>query len=313
MLKTRALILAKIETGYGTDPTPTAAANAILCESPEFEVIGAKLDRKNVKSYFGTLPSVNVGTGLKATFTTELKGSGAAGTVPEIGVLLRACNFAETISAGVSVTYAPHSKALSTDSPAPESITIYFYQHNVLHHMHGCKGTFGIEAKATEYAKIKWEFTGIYEGPVDGAIAAGTFNATLPPVFKAASFALDTYVAIIENLKIDVKNEIAKRVSANAATGILEYFIKERAVAGEIDPEMVPIATKDFWLLWSGSSRVAMTAAIGATAGNICTITAPKVELDIPKYGAREDILTFNPPLIFTPNAGNDEISIAFT
>lgn len=310
MLKTRALILAKIETSYGVDPTPTPSANAILCEAPEFETIGKKLDRANVKSYFGTLPHVALGEGLKISFSTELKGVGSTpSTPPEIGVLFRACNFTQTVDATVgaeNVKYDPNS------SESGESITIYFYQHNILHKLLGCRGTVSLELKTNEYGKLKWEFQGLYAGPADATIGTGTFNATKPPIFRQASFAIDAYSAVIESLKIDVKNEIARRPSANALTGVLEYFIKERAVTGETDPEMVALATKDFWSMWSNGSLSALSATVGNTAGNRCVITAPNVQLDTPKYGDREGILTQALPLIFTPNVGNDEVQFKF-
>ncbi len=309
MLKTRAVVLAKTEATYGVDPTPSAADNAILCEAPEFELLGKKLERNNVKSHFGSLPPVNVGEGLKISLTCELKGSGAAGTAPEIGPLLKACGLDETVVTDTSVTYTP-----SSDSFNHDSVAIYFYQHDILHKILGARGTCSIEAKAGEYAKISFEMTGLYAGPADDSIPTPTFNTTLPPVFKNASLAIDSYAAIIENLKADLGCEIARRPSANAATGILEYLIKERAVSGEIDPEAVALATKDFWSMWEDSDQVAFTATIGQTAGNICTVTAPAVVLDQPKYGDRENILTYALPLILCPtSSGDDEISLAFT
>ena len=61
------------------------------------------------------------------------------------------------------------------------------------------------------------------------------------------------------------------------------------------------------------AARVAMTATLGATAGNICTITGPKVALSDIKYGDRNGLLTTTLPLVFTPNAGNDELKLACT
>lgn len=395
MVRTRAMLYAKIETTYGTDPTPVAATNAILVADPEIEVVAKKLERKNVVSYYGALSKIMAGEAIKIKFKTELKGYGSAGTAPEIGPLFRACNMTEVVSGGVSVTYTPNSNA-STG----ESVTLYFWRHNLLHKVVGCRGAFDIDLKSGEYGMVSWEFTGIYAGPLDSPIPTGTFNATLPARFVSASFAIDSFAAVIETLKIKVANEIARRPSANASTGILEYFVKGRTVTGETDPEtpdamnsgainvlataptaggsgysvgnILTITTggtgatarvtsvstgavtavelvtrgsgyttgtgkvttvspaggtgctlnitsiyttqaKDFWTMWSGSSRVALTAALSGGAGNICTITAPKVQLDEVKYGDREGILTYAVPLIFTPNAGNDELVLTFT
>ena len=308
MLKTRAVILAEKEITYGTDPTPLPATNAILCEEPEIELLGKKTERNNTKSYFGTLAPVNIGEGLRISFTTEIKGSGTAGTAPEIGPLLEACGMTHTNTPATSDAYDPNS--LLEDSQV--SVTIYFYRHNIAHKVTGCRGTWDLSGKAGEYGKIKFVFTGIYSGPVDENIPAGTYQSTLPPALYSASFAIDAYAAIIENFKVDYGNEIGKRVSANAATAVLSYFIRERAVKGEIDPEVETLATWNPWTLWSGSTRGALTCTFGSTAGNRCVVSGPKVMLDEVKYGERETLLTYVTPLIFTPDAGNDEVKLLF-
>ena len=140
MLKSKAVILAKVETVYGTDAVPVAATDALLCENPEVEPISKKLERGNVKPAYGSKSFLVVGEGIKIGFLTELKGKGVAPAVapPEIGVLFRGCNFTETLvsTAGSEcVKYNPHS------SEAGESLTIYFYRHNLLHKAVGCRGT----------------------------------------------------------------------------------------------------------------------------------------------------------------------------
>lgn len=316
MLKTMALLLAKRETSYGVDALPAAAQNAILCELPEFEVMGKKLELNDVKSFFGGNSVKNVGTGLKISFTAAIRGCGGGAvlpsTPPNIGVLFRGCNFTETIDAtpGSEFTkYTPNSKIDDADS-----LSLYFWQHDFLHKMIGCRGTGpSMEAKAAEYAKAKWEFQGIFAGPVDDPIDVGVFPTAQPIVFKSASLLFDAYAAVIESLKVDVKNEIATRPDANAPTGILSYFIKGRTVTGEIDPEAVPLATKNFWQMWENSSGVALSAVIGQTPGNRCRISCPNVQLDVPKYADRDNRLTMALPLLINPSsAGNDDIEFKF-
>lgn len=309
MLKNKALILAKIEVTYGTDPTPTGLANAILCGDVDYDVIDSKVERNNIKPNYGAKRFVSIGEGQKLSFSVELKGSGVAGTAPEIGPLLRACNFTQVISAGVSVTYTPNS------AQAGESVTLYYYLDGLLHKITGARGSWAIaEGKVNTYVTLKFEFTGIYGGPVAEALASPTWNATVPPVFRGAAFAIDTYAAVIDGLALECKNDVVKRADLNAATGILEWFIKERSVTAKISPEMVLPATKDFWGIWQAGTAVAMTATIGSAAGNRCVITAPAVQLDKPKYGDRENIVTADLPLVLAPTAaGNDELVLAFT
>ena len=313
MLKTMALLLAKRESSYGVDALPVAVQDAILCELPEFEVMGKKLELADVKSFFGGRSAVNVGTGLKVSFTTAIRGCGATpDTPPNIGVLFRGCNFDESVDStpgSESVTYTPNSKIDNADS-----LTIYFWQHNHLFKMVGCRGSGpSVEAKSSEYGKAKWEFQGIYAGPVDQTIDVGTFPTAIPLVFKSAQVAIDSYSAVIENLKLDVKNELATRPDANSATGILSYFIKERVVTGEIDPEAVALSAKNFWQIWEASAGVALAATIGQSAGNRLRITCPNVQLDTPKYAERDNRLIYSLPLMVNPSqAGNDEVEFIF-
>lgn len=313
MLKTKALMLAVVEATYGTDAAPLANANAILCEDPDISAISKSLERNNVRPVFGAKSKLVIGEGIKLSFTTELRGPGASPVTvpPDIGVLFRGCNFTQTIVATAGsecVKYTPHS---NMDG---ESLTMWFYRDGLLFKVVGCRGTFSLDTKVNEYAKLKWEFTGIYAGPVDaGAMPTPTFSAVVPPVFKGAQFAIDGFAAVIESLKFDMKNTIAKRSDANAATGILSWNITDRAVSAEIDPEVPALASKDFWAMWQASATVPMTATIGQTSGNKCVIGCPAVQIDDLKFGDRENILTYGLPLMIKPtDAGNDEIEFKF-
>ena len=313
MQKNRALVLAEIETTYGTDPAPDVTTNAILCETPEFEIGQKALDRKYTRSYMGTLPKVTVGESLKIKLKAELKGGGAAGTAPEIAPLLKACNLTESINAGTNVRYTPHSD-LDGDSA-----TIYFYQHDLLHKISGCRGDLTIDAKAGEYGIIEFDMTGIYQSVVDSlltsALASGvSYNSTMPARFLSANFSLNGSTSlIIENIKLKLGNKIGRRADANASTGILEYFITDREATAEIDPEAMRVASFDTWGLWAQSSRVSMGVTIGGAAGNTCTITSPKAQIKDLKYGERETLLTHQLTIDLTPDDGNDEIDINFT
>lgn len=311
-LKTKALILAKIETNYSTDAVPTAT-DAILCEDPDIQPIAKALERNNVRPVFGTKDKLIIGEGLKLSFTTEMRGPGTSPvtTAPDIGVLFRMAGFTQTIvatSGQECCKYTPHSNFESG-----ESGTVYFYRDGNLHKILGGRSTFSMDTKVNEYPKLKWEITGLYGGPVTGTMPTPTFSTVSPMVFKSAAFTIGSFAATIESLKIDVKNNVVKRPDANAATGIKSYNISDRAITGEIDPEVEAIATKDFWSMWANSTTSAMSATIGQTAGNRCLITCPAVQPDDLKYGDREGILTYQLPLLIKPTAaGNDDIEFKF-
>lgn len=308
MFKTKALVLAKNEAVYGTDPAPTTALNAILSDLPEIEFVYKKLDRLNVKAFLGNRPAINLGEALKISFSTEIRGQGATAVIPpELGVLLVGCGMAETVGAS-DVTYTPQD---DLDGP---SITIYFYQHDLLHHLHGCRGTWSLEGKAGEFGKFKWEFTGLYAGPVDGALPTdAVFNDTLPPALKSASFSLGGYAGTIENFKMTYGNELAKRSDVNAPTGFLSQFIKDRKVTAEIDPEAEALTAFNPVSLLTNGAEQTLSITFGSASANRLVISCPRVVLDGVKYAEREGILTYSLPLLVCPDAGADDVSLAFT
>src|SRR5689334_17704239 len=93
------LLLAKIESTPGVDASPSAGSDAVACEN--IRVTG----NPNViqtNEYIGSIDSfapIIGGMPFSVSFDVPLKGSGTAGTAPEWGKLLRACGWAETVTA----------------------------------------------------------------------------------------------------------------------------------------------------------------------------------------------------------------------
>ena len=81
-----AAILAKIETTYGTDPTPTGAANAILVSNLTVNPLNAtNVSRDLIRSTLGGYEQLVGTANLEASFDVELAGSSALGTAPPWG------------------------------------------------------------------------------------------------------------------------------------------------------------------------------------------------------------------------------------
>ena len=60
-----------------------------------------------IRAYFGNSEQLPAGIHSELDFEVELAGSGAAGTAPAWGPLIRACGMSETITAATDVKYAP--------------------------------------------------------------------------------------------------------------------------------------------------------------------------------------------------------------
>jgi hypothetical protein len=306
LLTRKTAILAKAESVYSTDPVPTGAANAILISGePNVSPMDMKVvDRNILRAYFGNSEKLPTGIFSKVDFSCEIAGAGTAGTVPAWGVLLRACAFAETISAGVSVAYAPVTDNL-------ESATIYFNRNGVLHKLTGARGSVKLNFTVDGIPKFDFSFTGLFNAVVDVAMPTLTLTAWKTPLpcnhTNTPTFTIHGYAAKMQALDIDV----AADISAFALLNDTEHVeIVDRKPAGKIVMEATTVAAKDWWTTVKNITTGTLNLVHGTTAGNIVQIDAPKVQIFNPTYSNFQGVAMLNGDLVLAPNAGNDELVI---
>jgi hypothetical protein len=311
MLKIRSLLLAEIESAYNSDPTPTGAANAMLVENLSWSHEGARRHERSgaVKGTMAPLRSLHGGSLIGLTFDVEIKGSGSAGTAPEYGPLLKACGFEETIVASTSVTYTP-----SSDPADHKSVTCYVYEDGTLYQITGCRGQFTVDLTVGAAGKLSFKLIGHLAGKSDTSLASPTLQSNVPPVVLGASFAVDSYSAIISKLTIDPGITVVTPDNLAAADGYGEIRITGMAPTFTIDPEQTVFATYDWLAKWQANGSGSMTTGtIGSTAGNRYTITAPAAVYTELSNGDRNGILTREVKGMLVDTTSDNWISIALT
>jgi hypothetical protein len=170
------VILAKAETTYNTDPTPAANANAILVSDVNLNPLNAQnVPRDLIRAFFGSSEQLVGVRYLEMSFTVELAGSGAAGTAPAWGPLLKACMFAEDVEAGEYVAYSP-----ITDSAG--SVTIHWYDSGVRHIGLGGRGNVEITAKVGERPVMRFSFKLLCGVVSAQAVPAADYTAWIKPL-----------------------------------------------------------------------------------------------------------------------------------
>lgn len=93
-------LLAKAESTYGVDPTPTGASNAILTKNLQIQLMqGNTVNRDVDRPTLGNDLTYHVAPYTKLTFDVEMAGAGTAGVAPAYAPLLKACGLAETVVA----------------------------------------------------------------------------------------------------------------------------------------------------------------------------------------------------------------------
>lgn len=302
----KAIILAKKETTYGTDIVPVAATNAIMCSEPQIKAIGKRLDRNYSRATLSPVQHLMIGETYEVSFTTEIKASGTEGTAPEIGPLFEGCGMFETIVASTSVAYDPISESF-------DSLSIYFHRDGLLHKILGARGTFQASLESGQFGTIKWTFQGLYVGPADIAYPSPTYNAQLPPKCIAGTFTMGGYTPIATKLEVNIGNSFGRKDDINATLGIKEVIINGRDPKGSFNPEVVTIATKDFWTAWNAATVQALSCLVGATGGNKYTISGPKCIYDEVGYGDRDGVAVYEIPFSMAMDSGDDELQILFT
>lgn len=309
VLTRRRLILAKLETTYGTDSSPTGASNAILVRNLDIQpLVADTVNRDLVRPYMGQADQLLAQTRVEVTFEVELAGSGTAGTAPAYGPLLRSCGLAETVVASTSVTYAPISSSF-------ESTTIHYHQDGIRHKLTGCRGSFELSGEVGGIPVISFSMTGIYNAPTDETLPTPTYaNQATPLIFKegnTSSFSAFGYAGCLQSYSFNIANDVIYRELVGCSK---EVLITNRAPSGNVVIEAPTIAAKDFFAVATGTSTGSITWQHGSTGGNIVTMTTAQSDLGNLTYSDQDGIQMLNMPFIAVPtSSGNDELSLAYT
>lgn len=300
-------ILAKIETTYGTDPVPTGAANAIQAMNVELMPLdGDTISRDLELTYFGNNGELNIKEHVTLSFDVEMAGSGAAGTAPAYGPLLRGCAMAEVITASTKVEYTPISTLL-------ESLAIYMYFAGSLHKMAGARGSYNWDVNANGLPVFRFTFKGLFVPITSAALPVTTLTGWKAPqtVNKTNTtvFSIHTYNCTAQSFKGDIANQIEGRFLIGQES-IESVDRKPRGSALIVSPDLT---IKDFFAIARNRSRAAIQVKHGVGAGNIITFDAPAVEIGKPSYSQDQGEVMMGFDLGFTPVTGNDEMKITLT
>jgi hypothetical protein len=311
-LTRKKFLIAKIESNYGVDPSPVGGSDAVQVSS--LEITPIESDNVQAAAFQGFLGNSTRSTlvankRVSVTFDVELAGSGAAGTAPAFGPLLKSCGLSETISAGVSVTYAPVSSSFS-------SATIYCFYDGTQHKITGARGSVSFNMAAGQVGVMSFNFIGIYNAP-DNTALSGTFTVANQ---AAALEVNDTNVTTatfhgvtsvrLESFDLALNNELLYKETASNK----EVIITNRAAGGTAVIEAPAIGTTDFFAKAVATATGSSSFVLGATAGNIVTLNAAQTDITGCSYADTNGVIALSMPYLALPTtAGNNEMSLVFT
>lgn len=304
LLTNRTVLLAKVESTYGTDPTPAVSANEVEVYDLSIKPVFDKVERKPLRASLSPLPSYKSKIMYEITFTTELKGSGTAGTAGRLDPLFVACGMTSTDNGTVSTIYTPGNPS--------GSVTLWVYKDGLIFKSQGCRGNFEIVAEAGKIAQVKWTFKGKYNVPIDGAMVSPTYETTIGQLLESTTTQVSGFSGHTRSYSIDMGNSIADRASLNSANAMVGVMIGSRNPTGKLLMEAELIATEPIWTEFDADTMVSFTSTIGATAGNIVTITASsKVQYADVTPADENGIFMYDIGLAFSGT--DDELTITMT
>jgi len=309
MLVNREIILAKIETTYGTDSIPVLATDAVLVENTSWSQEALRMnERPAVRPSLGMLQQVFGGRLMTITFDVEIKGGGGAVDVPpEFGPLLRAVGFGETINAAVDVTYDPVSTGV-------ESVSIYYFQDGMQYRLVGCRGNVSFNLETGAQGKMSFTITGHVDAIADVVLGTPTYLAIAPVPVLGVAFTIGAFAAVINALTWDMSNIVAMPPDMSASDGFGEIQITRRDPNGSYDPEAELLATEDPHTdLTTDAALAIVVPVIGNVIGNRYKVDMPVVSYRDVSPGDRDGIRTYDIPFGMAESTGDDEVTIVFT
>lgn len=305
-------LLAKVESTEGTDPTPVGGSNAIQVSNVELNAIES--DNVQAEAFQGFIGNSTRGTILankrvSVSFSTELSGSGAAGTAPAYGPLLKSAGLSETVASSTSVTYAPVSTSFS-------SCTIYCFYDGTRHKITGARGTVTFNMVAGQFATADFQFIGTYNAP-DATAMSGTWtlaNQAAALEVNNTNVTTATFHGAtsqrIESFDLALNNELTYKETASSK----QTLIVNRAPGGTAVIEAPAIGTTDYFGKAVAVATGATDIILGASAGNIVRLKADQTDITGVTYGDTNGVRSLNIPYLALPTtAGNNEISLVFT
>lgn len=311
-LTRKKFLIAKIESAYGSDPSPVGGSDAV--QVTNLEVTPIESDNVQAATFQGFIGNSTRGTlvankRVSVTFDVELSGSGTAGTAPAFGPLLKACGLSETVVAATSVTYAGVSSSFS-------SATIYCFYDGTRHKITGARGTVTFNMTAGQFPTASFVMTGIYNAPDDTALS-GSFtvaNQAAALEINDTNVTTATFHGVtsvrLESLDLALNNEVLYKETASSQ----EVLITNRTPGGTAVIEAPAVGTTDYFAKAAAVTTGNSSFVIGATGGNIITLTMAQTDITGVSYGDTNGVISLSMPYLALPTtSGNDEFSLAFT
>lgn len=309
----RQKVLAKTEgSSYGVNPTLAVGTDAYLPISvtPSPSVL-EYAERTLIRPHFGQYEQLVTTMKGQMSIVGEYVGFGTAGPAtptPGFSALLKGCGLSQTISAGVSVTYAPQSSGQNSTAIQHEMDT-----GNVFTYLGGY-GNMKVSMRNRAIPTFTFDYTSRLSARTTtplGAVSVSNYQKvqTVSPD-NTTTFTLQGFgSACLNSFEFDMGNEIEYFDFVNCTKNV---EIIDRRSSGSVQLEMPALSVKD-WFSAVESGTVGTFSLVHGSAGKRITFNGTNVMLTNPRvtYDRKRAMLDMD--MLWLPSAtGNDEFNMVF-
>ena len=312
-------ILAKIEAVYGTDPTPAGASNSMQVSNVRITPLQAQfVPRDLLRNFFGASEELISFYNKAISFDVEAVGSGTKGTAPAWGPLIRACGFAEALTATEQVRYTPITNS-------QESVTIYVYDSGVLHKLTGARGSVNISMPLGGIPKLSFTFVGIDSGDSAATPTGVTFASFRVPQVLNNAFTGDltlggtlsatgsapsitsgtTYPSTGIEIDMGIRPEFIPLLGQETVE------ITDRQAKGKIKVDVTAAQEVSFYSTIKGGGTQSIALLHGSVDGDRFGVYGAAAQITVPSKSDMSGKRMMEYDLVLCPTtAGNNELTI---
>lgn len=302
------LLMAKIETVYGTDAAPAGATDSILATQVKLMPMeGQDVARELERPFHAADPTLPADLHTKISFRVELAPSGTAGTAPGWAALMRGCGCAQTLLASTSVTFSPISTGY-------QSLTIHLFVDGIRWAIIGARGTFKLVVEASGIPYLEFTFTGRFAPATDVVLPVGILTAFKDPLIVSAAntptFTIDAVPMVMKSMTFDAGCQVEPRFWV----GTNDIIISGRAESLETMVEVRSMAIFNPYARAAAAARVPIVLTHGTVAGARATLNVPTGQIQRPgEIGQTQNIAENTLRFVPQPTAANDQWSLVLT
>lgn len=310
-------ILAALEATYAevNPATPFATTDALLVRNAKFRIARDTEPRELIHPHLGGSEHMVAARRAEIEFEVEFAGSGAAGTAPAWGKLLRACGMSENIVAGSRVEYLPVSGAF-------ESLRFRYAIDGVRYATRGSRGSVKFVMSSYKIPVLQFKFWGFdawaaeNAEPLSGGYAAWKRPLVLSDA-NAGDIRLDgtfsggwsTGGTVLPSQGLEI--DLANKLSHVKLLGGESIDITDRDPMGKIS---VALSAADE-VTWRSEINANALSSLGFNfgdgAGSRVHLWCPSVQRVDPQAEAYEGRVLMQSELRVLPTAaGNDELRV---